>query len=66
MVAKLAFSGILLFRKLFNLINYERIDVTFYEYLFHNTQLLLFPSLCCTEIITNMAAKIIKMVINIK
>ena len=45
----------------------EYVDITckFYKYLFNKTQLL-FPSHYYTEIITNMAAKIIKMVMNIK
>ena len=37
MVAQLAFSDIILFKKWLNLINYELIDATFNEYQFHYT-----------------------------
>ena len=41
MVAKLAFSGIILFEKWLYLINYEVIDATFHEYQFYNTYIFL-------------------------
>ena len=68
MVAKLAFSGIILFEKWLHLINYEVIDATFNEYQFYNTYVYI-PSHYWTKTITKMAAeivKIVKMVISVK
>ena len=60
MVAKLAFSDILLFGKWFNSINYEWINATF------NTQLLIMSfTLLYRNRITKMAIEIVKMVISI-